>query len=409
MLNLEDAKALVDNGGTLPTGTKVIGADGKEMIFAYEKPVETVTVAKSVTKVAMVDAPTSVEVVGNRDPYARAKAFFKPNNGAWNSYSGPLFNTNTGGIFKATDAYSAAQPFNAVDQSLADGAALVTDFLAPLASYPFMSKWMNGFIKLNVPQMSFRLSQITFDETQVATQTYQGDQLQLNKNAIAFTSIGSTVHQSVDLETLGGIWRVSDQELEDVPNYLAQVTPAIQSYMKAQREIKAVSAITGSTAFTTVQRTNAGQVTAEDCRNMLAQFYDEGSQNPIWLGRKTVIAQLQKFITYVSSFNGGPLTDFLYDVPGNLLGHPIFPSFHTPALGSTGDLMLISADKLIEAVKNSGEQIKLNPYVEMAYLLQQIHITFRVKYATQYLNPIQFADGSTYSYYVGLSSATGGV
>src|ERR1035441_10427893 len=136
MLNLSDAKAIVDAGGTLPADTKVLDGD-KEVVFNYSKPVEIVTVAKSVTKVAMVDAPTSVEVVGDRDPYARAKAFFKPNNGAWNTYSGPLFGKN-GGVFKATDAYSAAQPFNAVDQSLADGAALVTDFLAPLASYPFL-------------------------------------------------------------------------------------------------------------------------------------------------------------------------------------------------------------------------------------------------------------------------------
>lgn len=205
----------------------------------------------------------------------------------------------------------------------------------------------------------------------------------------------------------------TDELLEDAPALESWLTRTVPNELRFKVEDAIINGdgvgkplgVTVSPAFKSAVRVNANQISATDIGNMWAARY-AGVNDYIWLGNQTIFPQLLTMSIGqqpVYTTPGG-LSNMPY---GTLLGRPYYDIEYLPALGTLGDLILVSPSQYQMIEKAGGIQYASSIHVYFTTDESVFRFVYRVDGAPTWNSTLTLKDGSTtVSPFVGLAATT---
>jgi HK97 family phage major capsid protein len=182
----------------------------------------------------------------------------------------------------------------------------------------------------------------------------------LTESKAAFTSSTLTLVKS------GNYTRVTREMIEDVPGIASYVLSKLGRKLAWTLNTKACAAFLAAASKVTVPKTTgAAAGSAADYHNinvMYSAMLPEQRQDAIWIANPGYEAALQE--TYMAGASGGIFPLYvppggLADAPyGKLKGRPIYFVENMPAVGTTGDIILVNPQTFWGVLKTQGPRIE---------------------------------------------------
>jgi len=160
----------------------------------------------------------------------------------------------------------------------------------------------------------------------------------------------------------------------------------------------------GAPAFVSAVRTDASEIDPLDLGRMWALRW-VGVSDYVWLGNQGIFPQLLNLaIGNVPVFlPAGGLSNLPY---ATMLGRPYFDIEYAPALGTLGDLMLISPSQYQLIDKSGGVQSATSIHVYFTTEEQAYRFSYRIDGAPTWDAALTGFDTTSRSPYVGLAATT---
>lgn len=204
----------------------------------------------------------------------------------------------------------------------------------------------------------------------------------------------------------------TDELLEDAPALESWLARTVPSELRFKVEDAIINGdgvgkplgILSSPAFKSATRADANVIAAGDIGRMWAARY-AGVNDYIWLGNQSIFPQLLtmsigNFPVFVSS---GGLSGLPYST---MLGRPYYDIEYAPALGTLGDLMLVSPSQYQMIEKSGGIQSASSIHVYFTTDESAFRFVYRVDGAPTWRTTLTLKDSNTVSPFVGLAATT---
>lgn len=298
----------------------------------------------------------------------------------------------------------------------ADGGYLVPEELS--------SKWMEK--ALNEGEI---LSRISIDPVKGNSMTYNGVDESTRAGGSVYGGVvgywigeGGTITPSkpkfyqlaLKLKKLAALVYATEEQLEDTANLQSWITRSVPGALIwfTEKEIASGTGVGKPSGFSESPcvinplRTGANLVDAADVANMWARRW-LGAKDYIWLLNQGVSAQLNQLVISGSYFPAYLPPGGMSAAPyGTLYGRPIIETEFMPALGSTGDITLVSLSQY-QAIHKAGG-VKSASSMHVAFTTDEMcfKFTYRFDGGMLWNTALTPLNGSTVSPVVALSSAS---
>jgi len=253
---------------------------------------------------------------------------------------------------------------------------------------------------LNHIPVSFQnLNVIYRNYNAISTATISAELGVKGENALALSS------RSLETKTISAIFNVSNEALSDAPQLATEVQKVLISDFQRQVENSVINGggqftgIVGDAATLTVQRQTAGTVSRLDFANMYSGLWHRGLN--MATTRWIVNPRVWPLVDAFRDLNGVQVGERAWN---SMFGIPIILSPFCPAVGSTGDVLLVDGSKYAYGVRQQP-QIDFSDQLYFNYNTSSFRLDARVAGAPQQSALIP-ENGSNYSWFVELDVAT---
>jgi HK97 family phage major capsid protein len=219
--------------------------------------------------------------------------------------------------------------------------------------------------------------------------------------ASAMTSRAPSLKQvTVNLHKVGALVHLSDELVEDAPAIQSHVTRKVGQAIAAKVNAAIMNGdglakplgLLKAPALVTVTKTGSGTpIASGDLPAMIGRIVPGSFGNSFWLCHNTVLPKvwtltLGNFPVMVQDFKTSPY--------GNILGRPVYVTEFAQDYNTAGDIMLVSPDGYVVAIKAGGLQTAASIHFAFDQNLQSFRTTLRVGGAPLAAAAITRANGS---------------
>lgn len=222
----------------------------------------------------------------------------------------------------------------------------------------------------------------------------------------------SLVKYTAAVKVTDELQRFNSYALEAV---LKQVVPQRIRYLSNDGVINGTNSqvnLIGNAATVTVTRATNARIEFMDVLKMNAALFDDFTGDAVWLTNQSTTPEIYSIgyptraaTTSIPAFTPGGFTDMLGAKPmGQLLGRPIYTVENCPALGSKGDLILVSFSPI--AAGTTGLIADATPFLFFDYAETYYRFMWYADTVNQLTTYYTRADGSRASNIVVLSASS---